>query len=93
MFLMQKHGYSVLGDRPYDFFKAYFWIGSRAPNHELKVETAMSSLNELYEEAKASGRCKLRISLEFQYAESPQFFTLFQPVEPLNENGTKIDDS
>ena len=42
--LEQKHDLSILGDKPFTVFKAYFWIGSRSKNHRIKVEKAMQML-------------------------------------------------
>lgn len=33
MILSKQHKHSVLGDKPYTFFKAYLWIGYCSFNH------------------------------------------------------------
>jgi len=70
----------VLGDKPYTFFRAFFWIGSRCLNHQGKVEKGMAMLDELVE-SYPNGAIKLRILLEYQYAESFEFFAIFNRVD------------
>ena len=45
LILDQKHAHQVLADEPFHYFKAYFWIGSRAQEHQSKVEKAMEVLD------------------------------------------------
>ena len=45
--LDQLHNCSVMGDRSYTYFKAYFWIGARSFNHHAKVENAISALDQV----------------------------------------------
>ena len=73
MALEQKHSHSIMGDKPYSYFKAYFWIGSRSKNHQSKVSKAIVQL----EEALPSASARLRVYIEYQYTESLEFFTLF----------------
>ena len=82
MVFQQQHDHSVLGDLPYTFFKAFFWVGSRSLNHQAKIEKAMAILDELVQ-ALPEGKVKLRIWIEYQYAESFEFFTLFDKIERL----------
>ena len=80
--LDQQHDHRVLNDSPYDYFKAYFWIGSRAKNHQSHVEKAILLLDQVVE-AHPPGRAKLRVWIEFQYSESFEFFTLFNRMESI----------
>jgi len=77
--LDQKHSHSVLGDKPYSYFKAYFWIGAKAINHQSKVEKTMTQLDDVVS-AHPSDTAKLRVYIEYQFSESFEFFTLFDKI-------------
>ena len=47
LILEQNHHCSVLGDRPFTIYKAFFWIGSRTLQHQIKIEKALAALDEL----------------------------------------------
>ena len=76
LILEQKHGHTILCDQPYDFFKVFVWIGSRALQKESKVENVMQVLEKIID-AHPKDRAKLRVYIEYQYAESFDFLTLF----------------
>ena len=78
-----------MGDRSYTYFKAYFWIGARSFNHHAKVENGISALDTVIAEHQGQ-KPKLIIMIEFQYAESFDFFSLFNKVQPPRDNQTKF---
>ena len=69
----------MLGDQPYNSFKIYFWIGAKSVDADGAFEMCMRELQDLMEEHK--GGAKMRIHVEYQYAESFNFFTLFRMFE------------
>ena len=62
--LEQKHGHSVLGDKPYTYFKAYFWVGAKATNRENKVEKTLTQLDDVID-SHPVGSAKLRVYIEY----------------------------
>lgn len=89
MMLDQRHDNSVLGDGAYTYFKAYFWIGARALDHQVKVENTIAVLDQIVE-AHPMGSAKIRVFIENQYAESLYFFTLFGRLDQPTTTSAKI---
>jgi hypothetical protein len=73
-----KHNLSVMGDTPYNRFKVYVWIGSRCGTYQAHFESIMDQLNDL---RMAKLENKVRVYIEYQYAESFQFFSAFNHFE------------
>ena len=71
-----------MGDRAYTVIKAYFWIGARTLNHRAKIETGIAVLDEVMK-AHPKGVVKIRTFMEYQYAESLDFFGLFEPMDRI----------
>ena len=69
----------ILDNKPFNSFRIFFWIGCRANDSEGSFEMCMRELQELMEEH--LGGAKMRIHIEFQYAESFTFLTLFNSFE------------
>ena len=78
----QRSKYSVMGDTPVDQYKAFVWIGSRSAGHHAHFESTMDQLNDLREE---NAWARIRVYVEFQYAESFQFMTLFQRFQRVKD--------
>ena len=66
----------ILGDAGYDSIKIFFWIGQRCEDHENAFEQTMFDLKDWNTSAKTK-KIRVRIYVEFQYAESLTFFSIW----------------
>jgi hypothetical protein len=71
----QRMELSIAGDKPVNQYKIFFWIGCHTNDYDNNFEMTISFLQEL---GKKGPHIKIRYFIEFQYAESPTFFTLFK---------------
>lgn len=79
--LKQSHFVRVLGDQPFTSYRAYVWIGGQAQGYLANFERAMHTLNEVAHSVEQPQAAKLRLYIEYQYAESFEFFTIFEKFE------------
>ncbi len=61
---------------PYHSLKAFFWVGSRCSEYERNFQETFALVSEAADKMK--GRISLRFFVEFEYAETLQFFELFK---------------
>lgn len=61
---------------PYHSLKAFFWVGSRCSEYERNFQETFALVSEAAEKLKK--RVGLRFHIEFEYAETLQFFELFK---------------
>ena len=62
---------------PYHSMKAFFWVGSRCPEYERNFQETFGLVSEAADKLKSANVC-LRFYIEFEYAETLQFFELFK---------------
>jgi hypothetical protein len=61
---------------PYHSLKAFFWVGSRCSEYERNFQETFALVSEAADKMKK--RVSLRFHIEFEYAETLQFFELFK---------------
>jgi hypothetical protein len=57
--------------------KVFFWVGSRCADYERNFQETISLISEMTEKMQRKV-IKVRYYVEFEYAESLQFFELFK---------------
>ena len=67
---------TVLQDKSSNIYKVYFWIGAHSEDYDTNFEQAVRQVTEL--KTAVTGGAHIRLYIEFQYAESSHFFTLFK---------------
>ena len=81
-----RHNISILNDELYASLHLYFWVGARCLEYDSCFDLINQDIAQLVDESEQKMKC--RMSVEFQYAESSQFFSLFNRLTALNQPGS-----
>ena len=84
-----QHNVQVLGDAGYDSLKIFFWVGQSCEDHENAFEQTMFDVKDWNESPKTK-KIRMRVYVEYQYAESLAFFALWNKFCQVGQ--TKLDD-